>query len=106
MTATTQTRITTEPAHLIAHAINRAGRVKAFVQGNGNLRVVARTCAAARIEISRASRVMGVDADSALSVFEVRFKGTTNVLTYPMVYDSMRTDIDRQTGALLAPAGV
>lgn len=94
------TEMTTAPAHLIAHTINRAGRAKAFVQHNGNLRIVARRCATARIEISRACRALRI-AETELDVFEVRFKGTTDVLTYPIVFDPMRTDTDRRTGALL-----
>jgi hypothetical protein len=93
-------RTAKDTAHQIANAVNRAGRVKAFVQPNGNLRIVARSCTAARVEIDRASHATHTD-EAALNVFEVRFAGTKNVLTYPIVHNPMRTDIDRRTGALL-----
>lgn len=96
----TNERLTTEPVHLIAHTINRAGRVKAFVQDDGNLRIVTRTCAKAVIEISRACHALGIK-ETAIQAFEVRFTGTQNVLTYPMVFDPMRSGIDRRTGAFL-----
>jgi hypothetical protein len=87
-------------AHRLANIINRAGRVKAFVQANGNLRIVARSCAAARVELGRAGNATGIN-ETALNTFEVRLTGTKTVLTYPVAYDPMRTDIDHRTGALL-----
>lgn len=90
-----------ENTHRIARIITATGRAKGFVQANGNLRVVARSCAVARIEIGNACRKAGITEESIGDVFEVRFLGTKNVLTYPIQHDPMRSGIDLRTGALI-----
>lgn len=94
------TKTTTEPIHQFACAINRAGRVKAFVQPGNVLRIVARSTAQARVEMARAEHITGIaETEAARDIFQVRIIGTTQVDTYPTQTDPMRKGINPRTGA-------
>jgi hypothetical protein len=101
-------KLTTEPAHLIAHKIQQAisagytiEKMKVAVQPYGTLRIIARSVAAASIELTRACNCLGITRD-AIAEYEVRFWGTNGVATYPTTVDPTRQGIDSRTGAIIA----
>lgn len=117
---TTTQNLTTEPVHIIAHTINNtqaAPKVKAFVQHDGTLRIVAQSVSAASIAIGRAFRATRLH-ETIIDRFEVRFRGTQDVATYPVTQPVYRngqyvnplndkawpegTRFDRRTGAIVA----
>ena len=106
-----EVELTTEPVHVIAHRINtriaaqrrnRLGKVTAFVQPCGTLRIAARTCSAAEIVITEAVKSLGLkEATCGIDRFQVRFTRTGEVLTYPLGYQLNTKGLCPRTGAFL-----
>lgn len=106
-----EVELTTEPVHVIAHRINtriaaqrrnRLGKVTAFVQPCGTLRIAARTCSAAEIVITEAVKSLGMkEATCGIDRFQVRFTRTGEVLTYPLGYQLNTKGLCPRTGAFL-----
>lgn len=82
----------------IAH---HGGREKVFVQPDGTLRLVANSAAAAGVMITRAEHYGDVKLADIADVYQVRFRGTDLVGTYPTSKDPARPGIDPRTGMVV-----